>query len=294
MISESIKECKSFSEAARLLFGINYYNSTIKEKIITTCFEEFELDIEAIIRNNKTHRCLTCGKEIKGRKIFCSSSCAAKYNNKKRGVHSQNTKNKIKFSLIKRYHPELSDSEIKDIVDKNEKISTYENGRKKKYHHICPVCNKEFLGTKKQIYCSPQCAHKSPLLKEKLRKTVQERIDQGNFSGWKSRNIKSYPEHFWETVLDNNNISYVREDFSTKKYFLDFLINANGNLIDLEIDGKQHKYRKEKDIERDSFLKSNGFIVYRIQWNEVNSKNGQEEMQVKIKEFLKFYNSFFN
>lgn len=68
-------------------------------------------------------------------------------------------------------------------------------------------------------------------------------------------------------VLDNNNISYTREDFSTKKYFLDFLIEKNGKKIDLEIDGKQHKYedRKDHDKERDEYLTGLGYIVYRVE-----------------------------
>ena len=42
--------------------------------------------------------CKFCGKEIIGgdnRKKFCNNSCAASYNNKKRGNHSEETKNKI-------------------------------------------------------------------------------------------------------------------------------------------------------------------------------------------------------
>lgn len=64
--------------------------------------------------------------------------------------------------------------------------------------------------------------------------------------------------------MDDYNITYVREDFSTKKYFLDFLIEKNGKKIDLEIDGKQHKDRKDHDKERDEYLTNLGYIIYRI------------------------------
>lgn len=66
--------------------------------------------------------------------------------------------------------------------------------------------------------------------------------------------------------MNDNDISFIREDFSTKKYFLDFLIEKNGKKIDLEIDGKQHEYedRKAHDILRDQYLTDLGFIVYRI------------------------------
>lgn len=49
--------------------------------------------------------CPCCGKEVRStfRKTFCSSSCAAKYNNKKRIVttHKTNNKNKIKITTCK-------------------------------------------------------------------------------------------------------------------------------------------------------------------------------------------------
>lgn len=67
--------------------------------------------------------------------------------------------------------------------------------------------------------------------------------------------------------MNNNGISYIREDFSTKKYFLDFVIEKGGKKIDLEIDGKQHKYedRKQHDEERDTYLQKLGYTVYRIE-----------------------------
>lgn len=92
-------------------------------------------------------------------------------------------------------------------------------------------------------------------------------------------------------MLDNNSIIYKREDFSTKKYFLDFLIEKNGIKVDLEIDGKQHKQRKEHDVERDKFLTENGFKVYRVEWNQINNEKGKEMMKEKIDAFISFYNS---
>ena len=116
-----------------------------------------------------------------------------------------------------------------------------------------------------------------------------ERIENGTFSGWKTRGKRSYPENFWENVLNNNSISFIPEDFSTKKYFLDFLIEKNGKKIDLEIDGKQHKDRQEHDRERDKYLDDKGFIVYRVKWNSVNNDTGKQKMKEKIDAFLRFY-----
>jgi very-short-patch-repair endonuclease len=61
--------------------------------------------------------------------------------------------------------------------------------------------------------------------------------------------------------------------------------------LDLEIDGRQHTYRVEHDKERDAFLRENGFLVYRIPWNTVNTENGRQLMKEKIDKFLEFYNS---
>lgn len=148
-----------------------------------------------------------------------------------------------------------------------------------------------FRGRVKQIYCSPQCVGNSVEVKEKLRQKQLDKVVNGTHNGWKSRNITSYPEHFWTDVLNNNNISYIREDFSTKKYFLDFLLIKNGKKIDLEIDGKQHlmEDRQKHDKERDKYLIENGYIVYRIPWNEINSEKGKAKMKSKIDNFLSFY-----
>lgn len=110
-----------------------------------------------------------------------------------------------------------------------------------------------------------------------------------------SRNITSYPENFWINVLNNNHIVFTRE-FKVKKrcgyyYFLDFFIEHNGYKIDLEIDGQQHKYRKEHDIKRDEYLTSLNYIVYRIEWNTINTENGKLLMKEKIDNFLNWFNN---
>ncbi len=67
--------------------------------------------------------------------------------------------------------------------------------------------------------------------------------------------------------------------------------SKNGVKIDLEIDGKQHKQRKEHDTERDKFLTENGFKVYRVEWNQINNEKGKEQMKNKIDAFIAFYKS---
>ena len=87
-------------------------------------------------------------------------------------------------------------------------------------------------------------------------------------------------------MLDNNDIVYEREK-RVGKYFLDFVIGK----LDLEIDGKQHQYedRKQSDILRDEFLTKEGYFVYRVKWNEINSIEGKRMMKEKIELFLEFY-----
>ena len=106
------------------------------------------------------------------------------------------------------------------------------------------------------------------------------------------RNQRSFAEKFWENVLNNNNIIFKTE--VPVKYdeihcnFLDFEIEKNGKLIDLEIDGKQHLERAADDAKRDAFI-SNTHLVYRVAWNDLRYTKGKLEMQNKINKFLEFY-----
>jgi very-short-patch-repair endonuclease len=58
--------------------------------------------------------------------------------------------------------------------------------------------------------------------------------------------------------------------------------------IDLEIDGKQHKDRKESDTKRDQALANNGYRVYRIEWKSINKSDGREFIKKEIEKFLEF------
>ena len=275
-ILERLKTCKTLVECARLLKGIDYTNGRIKKELTDLCLSEYGIDILETIKQNNKHYCLHCGKEIQTGRKFCNSSCAAKYNNAGRTL-SDDTKNNISNGLRKYY----------DIFTHNGKLR---EDYIKEHTFICKTCGKEFFSENKNIrFCSNICAQSNEETKEKIRNKAKERINNNTFSGWKSRGVRSYPEKFWEGVLKNNLIEFVPEDFSTKKYFLDFLIEKDGKKIDLEIDGKQHNRRKEHDAERDDFLSKNGFIVYRVKWNSINSEIGRTIMKEKVDAFLRFY-----
>lgn len=164
--------------------------------------------------------------------------------------------------------------------------------------HICPICGKvyhTYLANNGDLTnysaCSKECLNIK--MKNAVSNKVQERIKNGIHKGWQSRNITSYPEQFWKQVLDNNNIPY-KFNYHFDKYFLDFYIEIDNRKIDLEIDGKQHKYveRLESDRIRDEFVKSQNIEVYRIDWNEINSDEGKNTMKNKIDKFLSFIHHY--
>lgn len=274
-----ILKSKNFSEAGKCL-GYNYYNGNVKKQVIKyfnneglNCYDVFEKN-----KKNEEKHCLFCGKLLEGKvrknRKFCNSSCSAKYNNSKRKL-SEETKAKISETLNKRY---------------------LENKKLNVENRVCQICGKVFKPhilkngkVSKAKVCSEKCRHE--LKSQKSKEIVNKLIKEGKHQGWKSRNITSYPEKFWINVLCNNNINFIREDFTNKKYFLDFLIEKNDKKIDLEIDGKQHQYvdRKQNDIKRDLFLKNKGYIVYRIPWNEINTSKGKMMMHNKINDFINFY-----
>ena len=225
---------------------------------------------------------------------FCSRSCS---NSR---VHTAETKKKISRKLSK----PKSKSRTKSRSTSCDLRET-----------TCLECHtKLFVKTTNDVYCYG-CLKKHPeyhpymlysedghrLVSEKTRNKQREiarkRVENGTHIGLRVRPIESYPEKFWKMVLDNNEIS---DEFNfpiTKHslglscsacYFLDFKLPGN---VDLEIDGKQHKFRKEHDEFRDSILRQNGWEIYRIEWNEINSKNGKDLMKKKIEKFLQWYYS---
>lgn len=215
--------------------------------------------------------CTYCGNILKtGQKKFCSTSCAAKFNNKLR-VISDTTKKKISNALKQRYGIR------KEFIERQCKI--------------CGCIFKVFRNKHGRFYkstvCSDKCRHQ--LMIQAGHTAYAKSKDAGTNKPWTSRKISSYAEKFFETVLNNNNISYIREFYVGKLgYFLDFKINIKEYIIDLEIDGKQHKRMSEHDEKRDFQLKELGYIVYRIPWNDINTESGKIEMKNKIDTFLTF------
>lgn len=228
------------------------------------------------------HKCEHCGKimtEKFGSGRFCSKACA---NSR---LHSEKTKEKIAESTRQ--------SMIKAWKEHSENWTTNRHINKK----LCKICGKELAYVNTTGLCS-HCLHTTEIGKQQMIASGKQGYAtmkaNGTHKPWQSRNIISYAERFWMKVLSNNDISYQKElvvRHENSNYFLDFYIEINGNKIDLEIDGKQHQYedRIESDVIRDNYLKSLGYIIYRIPWNEISSEAGKLKMQNKINKFLKFY-----
>ena len=312
-IELKLKECKSFSEAGRIL-GYVYYNAAVKQFVIKYC-SECGIDIEEQISSWRARKifCKNCGKEITGKdrfkKDFCSQSCAVSYTNRLRPPKSIEEREKISRSLQEYYKHGGKHSKggnmklLSDCIKEGIILNPYDTKIKDKYvselklkEKTCVICGKSFkpfLNKNGNLYkgdtCSEECSHK---LKSNISVELQERlIKEGKHNGWTSRKVTSYPEKFWEGVLSGHNIKYIREYHFDKKYFLDFYIETQNGIIDLEIDGKQHQYpdRKKSDSIRDEYIKSKGLVVYRIPWNSINNENGKALMKTKIDKFLSFY-----
>lgn len=294
---DNLSKCKNITECVKLL-GYNYYNGKIRERLEKAC-ENLGFDLKAHfekVYKSKQKPCLNCNKLLKrGQYKFCSRSCSAQFNNKLR-QHSTETKEKIRRSTIKyqQDHPEVFKKFVESGKQSNlKKAKNYDLALEHlgyNKHKICPICGKEFTSRRwLTIYCSRECVYNSLEYRDKIRQAQLRKVEQGIHVGWQSRNITSYPEKFWIKVLQNNNISFEREKH-VGKYFLDFVISINDKLIDLEIDGKQHKYkdRQVNDQIRDNYLSKEGYIVYRVEWNEINSENGKNLMKDKIIKFLSF------
>lgn len=256
--------------------------------------------------------CIHCGKVISYEKRYnkcCSQSCAISLSNIQKGERTKETKLKISNSIKKHF---LSDKYItyKDAIKQNLLCNlnnitneivlndTISYNTIKIHSKNCIVCGKQitpYFSKIGRLSCRKTCSIECNKELTKLNgQNIQENLIKNDIhKGWKSRNILSYPEKFWIEVLKNNNINFIPNKplkHNNSNYFLDFYIEVNNRKIDLEIDGKQHKYedRKKSDKIRDEFILNNNIEVYRIEWNEINSEDGKQLMKEKIDKFLMY------
>lgn len=284
MFGENLKKVNSFGELCKLyeVYTNGRIHKFFKELV---CKYNFSTEHWKIIPHNKKWNCVSTECPV-CKTIFqtksggrgCSKTCSYKCSN-------------TFFKSIR--HTEKSK---RKRIDSNKKhlISIGKIPRQSKLYKItCFACGKEkFTKNKNQKFCSNICSagdriHNIEYV-EKLRNIMLERVRNGIHSGWKSRNIISYPEQFFMKVLNNNNIKY-EHNKPFIKYFIDFALFDK--MIALEIDGKQHlmEDRKQSDIAKNDILMKNGWKVYRIPWNEINTDKGKFLMKEKIDNFLDYY-----
>jgi very-short-patch-repair endonuclease/DNA-directed RNA polymerase subunit RPC12/RpoP len=89
-------------------------------------------------------------------------------------------------------------------------------------------------------------------------------------SGWIGKGVKSYPEQWFCTVIENcfEDKDY-KFNYQVGRYWLDFAWVEKHLYI--EMDGEQHYRFKElieRDKKRDAWLKEQGWNVLRIPWTE--------------------------
>lgn len=228
---------------------------------------------------SEQHRCENCGKIMtekfaSGR--FCSEFCYHSYVVKNQPESAKQirlkalTKGRVwtPDRIAKKYTPEerLTQSiRVKRIMNNPE--------------------------IRKRISEASKGKHPSEETRKKLSEKTKASFKDGRNRGWVVRSNRESPnEAYWRKVLDDNNILYQQEVKVNKPgsgcYRLDFLIDGH---IDLEIDGKQHNYsdRKLSDARRDEYLKSKGYLVYRVKI----SNSAFFDMNEEVSKFLIWYKS---
>ena len=252
---------------------IRFHQNDKKSQATRILVAEERKHQKLVVWISEQHKCEVCGKimtEKFGTGRFCCDRCAHFR------IISDETKNKIRNTLC-------NTLEQKQLSSPRDKLKP----------RSCIVCGKQFIpkliGNGHKVSTSRVCSENC--CREHQRQMQLQIMGEGRHKGWMRRGKLSYAEKFWKTVLENNNIDFQYEypvACNNTHYLLDFFIEPN---IDLEIDGKQHKYpdRAQHDLERTTHLEELGYIVYRIPW--INPAKQKDEVQNQINAFLEFINS---
>ena len=182
--------------------------------------------------------CLTCETEHANPR-FCSKSCAAKFNNKRRFM-SDESRGKIRQSVLSTLHLRKS--------RKGEKRERHLFPRTAIKRKNCTCCKREFWSTRTynshKITCSPECARKN----QTYRKIVTEYFHDGETllleSSWELK-IAEWLDKIKLNWTRPNHIKWVDSKGKERKYFPDFYILN----YDLYLDPKntyQINVQKEK------------------------------------------------
>jgi len=278
-VKVSIENNKNLIDVSNDLFG--YINgktiNVLKEHI-----NKYNIDISHFDRFYRRRKwevlkriCPQCSKEFttneKDNKITCSYQCSNIYFKDKR--IARNFKSVICSVCGIEIKVKKQSNTYCNLCKKNK-----EKENKKKYS--CINCGVNIRKTKTGL-CKI-CLHKSEEYRKKMSLSIRKRVEKGIHKGWKSRKglEPSFSEKYFMNLFDSENIEYVREK-KIGMYFADFVIKDR---FILEVDGKQHRRRKESDSRKDLFLTEKGYTVYRIEWYRPTSENGKRKLYRQIKE----------
>lgn len=122
---------------------------------------------------------------------------------------------------------------------------------------------------------------------EQRTEIIRKKVLEGTWHGWSTfSKTSSYAEAYFEKFFDELCLSYTREQ-KIGKYFVDFLFPEK---IVLEIDGKQHEIRENhvRDLQKDEYLSSQGYRIFRIKWKNVNREEGRKDVHKQTQDFLRW------
>lgn len=250
---ESMKEKKDENLTER------YGEKIREERSCKKCEEDFEVEYR---KEDSTE----------GRRKFCSQSCAASFNNRRR-EHDENTKRRISESLQEMYSSERGEEVKKKIVESRGDLSKEAYSEDPNYCEICE--SKIDYERKSSRTCSRECCNK---LISKLHKKNPEvggyshnTISSSNGSWYYNENTDQevWLDSSWEVevaeLLDELEIEWVRpepiswinSENEKKLYYPDFYLTN----YDLYLDPK-NQYCMDIHEEKMSKVESKVTIKY--------------------------------
>lgn len=142
-------------------------------------------------KNKEVKTCKNCGKSLTGWQVkFCCRSCAASYNNRLRGPMSEETKKKIKNTLLEKYPPKAKEPKIKkECLPKSKEC-------------VCVICGTVFESNTKRKTCSEEC--NNILIKE-------------NAIKYQAQKHKEYYQYYLEHQEEFCRPNYIPKQFKPEK-----------------------------------------------------------------------------
>lgn len=183
--------------------------------------------------------------------------------------------------------------EHKDFYDGKHKFAGYHKIINQPCKFCGRLCKTQSSLTFHETRCfkNPNAVHKtcSKETKEKLSNSLKQAIKEGRAKGWAStkqnKNGMSYPEIWFEKVVENEKLD---KNYEYNKQFFQYKIDFAwvDKKLAFEIDGEQHNLpeRIESDIKKDEKLKEFGWKVLRLKWSYIY--NNTKEFIKIIKDFL--------